>query len=56
MAQYLLKNFYQKDSSFRVPRFLLIGSCYKIFNSQTSFTLCYGVGVGIGSRRHNRKF
>ena len=29
-----------------VPRFPLVASCYKIVNSQTSFMLCYGVGVG----------
>ena len=53
MVQFLLK-ILLKQNSCCVPRFPLSVSCYKIVNSQTSVTFCYGVGnfgkVGAGVR------
>jgi len=38
--------FMKAENSCCVPRFPPIASCYNIVDSQTSVTLCYGVGVG----------
>jgi len=46
MVQFLLK-LLLKQNSCCAPRFPLIAVCYKIVGSQTSFTLCQGVGVGV---------
>ena len=40
----IFRNFIERESSCCAPRFPLIASCYKIVDSQTSFTLCEGVG------------
>jgi len=49
-----------KLPSLPLPRFPLITSCYKIVDSQTSFTLCLGFGVACGKfwkgRSRCRKF
>jgi len=48
------ETFIETMNSCCVPRFPLIASCYKIHDSQTSFTLCQGVEdenfgkVGVG--------
>ena len=42
------ETFIETKNSCCVPRFRLTGNCYKIVNSQTSFTLCEKVEVGVG--------
>jgi len=51
-CEFLLKwynffwNFPETENSCCVQQFPLSASCYKIVDSQISFTLCWGVGVG----------
>jgi len=40
----VFETFIETEDSCCVPRFPLIASCYKIVDSQTLFTLRYGVG------------
>jgi len=40
------ETFIETENSCCAPRFQLIASSYKIVDSQTSFMLCWGVGVG----------
>jgi len=40
------ETFIETDNSCCAPRFPLIASCCKIVDSQISFTLCWGDGVG----------
>jgi len=41
------ETFIETENSCCVTRFPLIASCYKVVDRQTSFTLCWGVGVRV---------